>query len=75
MSFRTGTLCVMDHVQTRVDDWVKKKPDNPGEGSVVSVNMIVFWPSTATEEEIKGAISLACENTWAAVQRKLTNAA
>jgi hypothetical protein len=64
----------MNHVQIRVDDWVDKVPENPGEGRAVTVNLMCFWPTTATDAEIQETLHTACENAWTAVRRERAQA-
>jgi hypothetical protein len=59
----------MDHVQLRLDTPVRALPPK-GEPPVVSVNLMLMWPSTASREEVVDTLEGMCENALAAYDRR-----
>lgn len=59
----------MDHVQLRLDAPVRERPP-VGEPSVVSMNVMLMWPSTAAREEVVTTLADMCTRTLEAYDRK-----
>lgn len=59
----------MDHAQLRLD-YPTAERSPAGEPPVVSVNLLVMWPSVATREEVEETLSAMCANALTAYDRK-----